>query len=179
MKKVQVILNKRITSIGNNKLTENINIRRATKADFLSINKLANQIHDLHVANLPEIFKETEYPIPETYFIEKLNDEKIKFYVLTENEIVIAYAIVEIRNSKDLPLMHKQCLHLIDTFIVDSTKRKKGFGKFLFNQIVQDSKNDKADKIILDVWEFNKDAEKFYISLGMKNRLKRMEYDLT
>ncbi|MGL4850574.1 MAG: GNAT family N-acetyltransferase, partial [Clostridium sp.] len=55
---------------------------------------------------------------------------------------------------------------------------KQGLGKMLFNHIIEDAKKNESDLIQLVVWDFNKDAIKFYKALGMTNRNIRMELQL-
>jgi len=64
----------------------------------------------------------------------------------------------------------------IDDLCVNEKYREKGIGKKLFEEIVIFGKENGVKCIELMVWEFNQDAIKFYESMGMKIRIKRMEY---
>ncbi|WP_346962231.1 GNAT family N-acetyltransferase [Clostridium sp.] len=65
-----------------------------------------------------------------------------------------------------------------DDFCVKASKQKKGIGRLLFEYIVDYAKTEEALSLQLIVWEFNKDAIKFYESLGMSVRNRRMELNL-
>lgn len=66
----------------------------------------------------------------------------------------------------------------IDDFCVKSIYQKKGIGRLLFNHVVDYAKTEGASSIQLTVWEFNENAIKFYESLGMSTRNRRMELNL-
>ncbi|SNX52884.1 GNAT family N-acetyltransferase [Thermoanaerobacterium sp. RBIITD] len=63
----------------------------------------------------------------------------------------------------------------IDDLCVSSTHRRKGVGRKLFRHIVDYVKKSAYDTLELTVWEFNSDAIKFYESLGMTTKNRRME----
>nr|WP_284698154.1 GNAT family N-acetyltransferase [Thermoanaerobacterium thermosaccharolyticum] len=63
----------------------------------------------------------------------------------------------------------------IDDLCVSSTHRRKGVGRKLFRHIVDYVKKSGYDTLELTVWEFNSDAIKFYESLGMTTKNRRME----
>ena len=66
----------------------------------------------------------------------------------------------------------------IDDFCVKSNHQNNGIGKLLFNHIVDYAKSEDVSSIQLTVSEFNKNAIKFYESLGMSTRNRKMELNL-
>lgn len=48
----------------------------------------------------------------------------------------------------------------------------------LFTHIVDYAKSNEASSIQLNVWDFNENAIKFYESLGMSTRNRRMELNI-
>jgi diamine N-acetyltransferase len=66
----------------------------------------------------------------------------------------------------------------MDDFGVDRTYRGKGMGKIFFEKIVEFAKQIEADSLELGVWEFNEDAIKFYESMNLKTKMRRMEIEL-
>jgi GNAT superfamily N-acetyltransferase len=61
---------------------------------------------------------------------------------------------------------------------VDQDYRRKGIGRMLFNYLVDFAKNFGANVLELDVWEFNKEAFRFYEEMGMETVTRKMERKL-
>ena len=70
---------------------------------------------------------------------------------------------------KDRKILH------IEDICVDENNRKNGIGKKLYNKIIELAKEINIDSIELMVWGFNKNAIKFYESLGMNIKNLRFE----
>ena len=66
----------------------------------------------------------------------------------------------------------------IDEMCINEQFRKKGIGKKLFEDVKNYAKEINANYIELMVWDFNQSAMKFYEKMGMKTRIKRMEYKI-
>jgi ribosomal protein S18 acetylase RimI-like enzyme len=96
------------------------------------------------------------------------------------NNLVVEVHNLHVENRSDVyinvdtPLRREH----FDDFCVKSSHQKKGIGRVLFQHIVEYSKTEGASSLQLVVWEFNKDAIKFYETLGMSTRNRRMELNL-
>ncbi|GAB6169567.1 GNAT family N-acetyltransferase [Clostridium carnis] len=158
----------------------NLKIREAIENDYINISNLVKEIHKLHVKNRPDIYLEVDNPLMRDRFEFLLNSTNMKLFVIEDicsNEL-IAYSIVQIIQQNNIHLLVPSKFVYIDDFCVKSTHQKTGVGKLLFNHILDYAKSENISSIHLTVSEFNKNAIKFYESLGMSTRNRRMELNL-
>lgn len=154
-----------------------LSIREAVSDDYLNISKLTLEVHSLHLKNRPDVYLDISNPLAKEYFDNLLSDINTKIFVAenTVNKELAAYSILKAMSTQSIPILVPQKFVYIDDFSVNSKYRKNGIGKLLFNHIVEYSKSISAASLQLTVWEFNKDAIKFYEAMGMKTRNRRLE----
>jgi ribosomal protein S18 acetylase RimI-like enzyme len=158
----------------------NLKIRKAIENDYIDISNLARDVHKLHVKNRPDIYLEVDNPLMKDRFEDLLNSNNTKLFVVEDiyNNELIAYSIVQIMNQRNIQLLVPSKFVYIDDFCVKSNHQKTGIGKSLFNHIVEYAKSEGVSSIQLTVSEFNKNAIKFYKTLGMSTRNRKMELNL-
>lgn len=149
-------------------------IRKAEIRDFDRIHKLIMQVHKLHIIERSDVYKDCDpFNLQE---LEKALSSSNNIYLIAEikNEVVgICFAeIKDITNDKIMK--NRKVLHIKD-ICVDETIRRQGIGRLLYNEMLQLARRKKIDNIELMVWGFNKNAMKFYESLGMK--IKNLKYE--
>lgn len=76
-------------------MSREVQFGKARIGEFAAVNRLARQVHELHVAWQPEIFRKTEFPISQAAFRALVEEERL--YVLREGEALLAYGIVSFR----------------------------------------------------------------------------------
>ncbi|MEY7999423.1 GNAT family N-acetyltransferase [Clostridium sp. Mt-5] len=158
----------------------NLKVREAIANDYIHISNLVREVHKLHVKNRPDIYLEVDNPLMKDRFEDLLNSNNTKLFVVEDiysNEL-IAYSIVQIMHQKNIQLLVPSKFVYINDFCVKSNHQKAGIGKLLFNHIVDYAKSEGASSIQLTVSEFNKNAIKFYKTLGMSTRNRKMELNL-
>ncbi|MGL5766203.1 MAG: GNAT family N-acetyltransferase, partial [Sarcina sp.] len=96
----------------------------------------------------------------------------------TTTKKLVGYSEIERISLKNRRLLKNKNITMIESFCISNSYTKQGLGKMLFNHIIEDAKKNESDLIQLVVWDFNKDAIKFYKALGMTNRNIRMELHL-
>ena len=65
--------------------------RFAREADFEAVNRLARQVHELHVQWRPDLFRSVQYPITQEEFSELLQEQRL--LLAQKDGRVIAYAV--------------------------------------------------------------------------------------
>lgn len=65
--------------------------RFAREADFEAVNRLARQVHELHVQWRPDLFRSVQYPITQVEFSELLQEQRL--LLAQKDGRVIAYAV--------------------------------------------------------------------------------------
>lgn len=158
----------------------NLKIREAIKNDYINISNLVKEVHNLHVENRPDIYLDNDNPLMKDRFEGLLNSDNVKLFVVEDvyNNKLVAYSIVQIMLPKNILLLVQSKFAHIDDFCVKSENQKTGIGKMLFNYIVDYAKSQGASSLQLMVSEFNTNAIKFYETLGMSTRSRRMELKL-
>ncbi|WP_346870612.1 GNAT family N-acetyltransferase [Clostridium sp. UBA5119] len=157
----------------------NLHVREAIISDYIEINNLVKEVHNLHVENRPDVYMNTDTPLTKEDFYELLSTSDTKVFVVEDiNKELVAYSIVKIMAHRSIQILRTMTVAYIDDFCVKASKQKNGIGRLLFDYVVSYAKSEGALSLQLIVWEFNKDAIKFYESLGMSVRNRRMELNL-
>ena len=147
-------------------MNEKIIIRKAEIEDFNKVHRLIMQVHKLHVKERTDIYKDVDPMNFEEFKNELSNSNNIYLVAQLENKIVgICFSqIKEISNNR---IMKDRKILNIRDICVDEKYQRNGIGKKLYNQIVQIAKEKNIHNVELMVWNFNKNAIKFYENLGM------------
>ena len=133
--------------------------------DYKSVNKLAIQIHEIHVNWRPDLFISVEEVISKERFEELILNNQI-FVAKIENEIV-GYVTFNIREKENLSMRYRKQLN-IDAICIDENHRGKGIGTKLLEHIKEFAIENNCTDLYLTVNEENEGAIKVYEKFGMK-----------
>lgn len=154
---------------------KNIVVRYAKKSDFESINEIRKQVNDLHSDNRPDMFKKG--------FGNEIKEQVNKFLANENSDIIVAtidgnvcgFAFIEyIATGESIYCNPIKFYHIME-FGVDENYRRMGVATNIINFCKEESKAKGFNRIALDMWSFNENAEKFYESVGFKTYRKHME----
>lgn len=142
-------------------------IIRATKknvADIVYLNSFVQQIHVLHH---PDFFKPPINDINnQNYFKAVLEKENNYILIAYKNNKAVGYLWAELQYQPELPLLYEQKQFYIHHVSVDDEFKGQGIGKALFNEIESIAEEHGINKLALDVWAFNEDAQNIFKKLG-------------
>jgi len=157
----------------------NLKIREANNNDYNEVYKITMEVHKLHLKNRPDVYLDIDNPLGKEYFNDLLNSINTKVFLVedTDRKELMAYSIIQIMTTKN-PIYIPKTFVYVNDFCVKSNFKRNGIGKLLFSHIVDYAKTENATSLQLNVWEFNKDAIKFYEQLGMSTRNRVMEFNL-
>ena len=157
----------------------NLKIREAISDDYTEVCKLIVEVHKLHLKSRPNVYLDINNPLEKEYFDGLLSSGNTKLFIVEndDNKELVAYSIIQIMNTKN-PIYIPRTFAYIDDFCIKSKFKRTGIGRLLFNHIVEYAKAENATSLQLNVWEFNEDAIKFYETMGMCTRNRRMEVNL-
>lgn len=139
-------------------------IREATINDI--DNNLLNlyiEGFNMHYENRKDIFTKRENDELKNYLIDMLNNEDKIIFVIEDNEVIVGYAALQIKNKTSKSIW-------IDEIIVDSNYRNKGYGKKLIDEIYKYAKENDCIRVELNCWSFNSGAHEFYDKLDFKQQ---------
>ncbi|MGG1629799.1 N-acetyltransferase family protein [Rossellomorea sp. NRS-1567] len=154
-----------------------IHIREATKSDYDVVHGIQRQVHEIHTKERPDHYKMADTTLDKEYFNNLIEGDNTKVFLLEEDQ-PIAYTILTIKHSEERPILIPRKVVYMDDFGVDNMYRGKGVGKIFFEKILEFAKDIEADSLELGVWEFNENAIKFYESMNLKTKIRRMEIEL-
>lgn len=155
----------------------NFNVREAKMEDYDRINCLAKEVHSLHIINRPDIYQDADKPIDYNYFEILIDNSNAKIYLL-ENDVdkdLIGYIILEEIETHRRSILRERKIVFINDLCVKEEYKGMGIGRLLFEKAVSYGREIGVDSLELGVWEFNEDAIKFYESMGMSTKDRRME----
>ncbi len=150
-------------------------IKKATMMDFEEIHELFQEVHDLHLDNTNNIFKDGD-PFPKEEFEKILSDEK-SFFLKAEEIKIIGFINAFINEREGRLTKHKKTMH-IEQIGVKKGEHNRGVGTKLIEEIKSIAKENNCDNIILDVWSFNDNAIEFYKNKGFEEQRIKMEINL-
>jgi ribosomal protein S18 acetylase RimI-like enzyme len=151
-----------------------IEIRQAMLSDKDELDRLYNEIDNLHHAKLPDFFRSSEeMERPFTFLADRLADENTHIFV-AEGETRLAGMILLKRKTQEHILIYPhQYLH-ISTLIVAQEFQGKGVAQKLLDTAVTLARTHTLPKITLNVYEFNQRAIAFYEKEGFETASRQM-----
>lgn len=141
--------------------------------DYELVNKLAVQVHELHVGWRPDLFISVDEVISKEYFNELILNKEILVAKIADE--VVGYIIFNIR-EKEIPSMRYRKQLNIDAMCVDENHRGKGIGTQLLKCVKEFAIENNCTDLYLTVNEENKNAIKTYEKFGMK--VKNIAYSM-
>jgi diamine N-acetyltransferase len=154
-----------------------MHFREATRNDYEMVHQLQKQVHEIHTKERPDHYKMADTTLDKEYFHNLIDGENTKVFILEEDQ-PIAYTIITIKNTKEIPIIIPKKVVYMNDFGVDIIYRGKGLGKVFFEKILEFAKSIEADSLELGVYEFNENAIKFYESMNLKTKIRQMEINL-
>ena len=139
----------------------------ATKLDRSAVNRLARQVHALHVSWRPDL-----YTMPEELFPEELYSELLKnreLYVAKLDGTVIGFAWVRIRTAEGVGLGTRKVM-LINQVCVDEALRNHGIGTQMMEEVRVLARAFGCTDLQLGVYPQNDAAVSFYQKCGFMIR---------
>ena len=153
-------------------------IRFATEADLPRVNELRAQVNALHIAGKPEVFRPGFSPELQEH-VYTLFSAPGHAILVAEGECgIVGFACVKLVDRPGSPYRLPQKFLDVDEFGVDETVRRQGTGRALFEAVREHARALGAERIELNMWEFNQDALKFYEAVGFRTYRRYMEYDV-
>lgn len=140
-------------------------IREMNAEDYKCVDRLMQQVHQLHVKNRPDLYVEQEPFFSKEEYLKLIEDENMISAVAEEENEVVGLCFVSMRVKTCMVYRHTAYM---DDLCVDKSYQGMGIGRRLFQYAEARAKEKGAERLDLMVWSFNEKARAFYESLGMK-----------
>ena len=158
-------------------LPDVVRVRRATPADATDIVRLALEIQDLHVAGHPELFKPGGGEA-HTEIAKRVIAPGQFYWVATLADDPVGYAYARLVTEPESLWRYASRWLLLDQMGVDARHRSRGIGEALWNAVRETATTEAVDRVVLNVWSFNRDARRFYEHLGFTSFQERMAFEM-
>lgn len=135
----------------------------ATRADRDAVNTLARQVHELHVAWRPDIFRMVDEIYTEERFLEAIRARQL--YVAKLNGIVVGYVLIGMKEKNSPPLVLRKIL-IIDELCVEKSLRSHGIGTRMMEEVQALATAFGCTDLQLGVYPQNDAAIAFYQKCG-------------
>ena len=143
--------------------TNCIEIRALTPADYGEYCPLMAQLHSLHVAGRPDLFREAEFITSRERYEQLLADENALLLGAFQNGALIGFAAGELQHRS--MMMNITSLSVTDLFVAQSARRR-GVAAGLLRELQARAKRAGAVRCDIMVWQFNEAAIAFYEAQG-------------
>ena len=154
-----------------------VSVRRATPADATDIVRLALEVQAVHVAGRPDIFKPGGGE-PKGTIADRISSVGQLYWIATVDEKAVGYAYARVVEEPESLWRHAARTLVLDQMGVDARLRSHGIGQALWNAVRDAARAEGVDRVLLNVWAFNRDARRFYERLGFASFHERMELEL-
>ena len=139
----------------------------ATKLDRSAVNRLARQVHEMHVQWRPDLYQMPEELFPEELYSELLKNREL--YVAKMNGTVVGFALVRMRVSEGVGRVTRKIM-LIDQLCVDEALRNHGIGTQMMEEVRVLARAFGCTDLQLGVYPQNDEAVSFYQKCGFMIR---------
>lgn len=133
--------------------------------DFNKVNKLAKQVHELHVNWRPDLFLSVDEVISKEYFEEMIQTKEI--FVAKMQDEIVGYITFNIKEKSNPSMRYRRQLQ-IEAICVDEKNRGKGIGTELLKHIKEFGKENNCTDLYLTVNKENENAIKAYEEFGFE-----------
>ena len=140
----------------------------ARDIDREDVNRLARQVHEMHIVWRPDLFQMPEELFPEPLFRELIANREL--YVAKIDQTVVGFALLRIKPSDGIGRVPRKIM-LIDQICVDEgLLRGHGFGAQMMEEIRILAKAFRCTDLQLGVYPQNDAAVSFYQKCGFMIR---------
>ncbi len=144
-----------------------MHIRRAEIKDIPKISDLLLQVHLVHSAGRPDIFRRGSKKYTEDELSEIIADDTRPIFVADDADEVVGYAFCVLEEIKDDGSLEDRKSLYIDDICVDEKRRGNRIGEALYNYVIGVARELDCYHVTLNVWCLNPGAMKFYEKMGM------------
>ncbi|UOQ45778.1 GNAT family N-acetyltransferase [Halobacillus salinarum] len=153
-----------------------ISIQKAEQNDYDLLLPLFRQVHAFHVFARPDLYKENSTPVEREFFESQLIDVSQHIFVAAIVDDLVGVIVTKEEEITENSFVKARKVLVINSLCIAESHRNKGVGNKLTNYVFDFGRSLKVDSIELGVSEKNTSAIKFYRSLGMTTKSRKMEF---
>lgn len=143
----------------------NLFVRRANTEDCDDFCRIMQQVHDLHVNERPDIYRDGRAMNTEDFEAMLLDNTRLALVAVFDG-CVAGICEAQLKEASKNPIVVSRRTVWVDAIAVDEKYRGQGIGTALYNFIMKEAESFGAQAVTLNVWTFNRSACGFYKKLG-------------
>lgn len=148
-------------------------IRLAVEQDYDAVERIMKQVHGMHVAWRPDIYKDLDPILPYDMYQAHLAEQQV--LVADVAGQVVGLVIYLTRNISGGPMRERKVL-FVDSMAVEEQYRGQGIGRSLFDHVLQICQEQQYDGLELQVNAKNAVARAMYEKYGFTEKSINMEF---
>ena len=151
-------------------------IRQATLDDAKIVAQLNTHVQGVHRDALPEIFKPVA--IDDEFialYAELIRKEDSRIFIAEDNGQAIGYINALVHHRPENPFSYERHYILVDAMSVNPDYYGTGVADMLMQSVKDFAIEQGMQKVVLDVWDFNGRAKRFYEKQGFTTYNHRMQ----
>ncbi|MCT4575558.1 MAG: GNAT family N-acetyltransferase [Alphaproteobacteria bacterium] len=150
-----------------------LEIIKATRENFEDVYKIDSQVEDYHIASNPKLLQKVDKQTKFKYW-EPILEKEGEFILLAKKDNKpVGFCICSEKTRS--PMFKIKRWVIIEAIGVDENYQSQGIGQKIYDYVEKYAKDNGYDALRLNVWEFNKGAQKFYKRLGFNFQSHNME----
>lgn len=152
-----------------------MHIRHATPADIPAIDRLLEQVLEVHHKARPDLFTTGARKYSGDELREILTDDDRPVFVAVSDGMVQGYVFCIFERQEASTIRTDITTLYIDDLCVDEAARGHHVGTELYRFVVNFARENGCYNLTLNVWEGNDSAKEFYEGLGLKPQKTTLE----
>ena len=153
-------------------------VRYAAHEDLPRVNERRQQVSELHAAGRPDIFRPGFCEALQQHVYQLFDAPGFDVLVACVSETICGFAAVQYVDRPESAYLCARRFYHIEEFGVDDGFRRHGVGTALLRFCQAEAERRGFDRLELDVWSFNEDAQKFYEAVGFQAYRSHLELPL-
>lgn len=146
-----------------------LKIRAARVADAVTVSSLNHELHSLHAAALPMIYKEGSCEgFPPTQIAGILADPSHRIFIAYWDDSPVGYLYCQVQHEEEFAASRARDQIYIHLMSVSRSHQRRGIGTALFCRVTDLARELGIKCVGLDVWSFNHSAIAFYERQGFR-----------
>jgi class 3 adenylate cyclase len=146
-------------------------------ADAPDIARLALEVQAVHVEAHPELFKPGGAERADA-IAARMNDALQLYWIATLDGRAVGYAHARVVDEPESVWRFAARTIVLDQMGVSAPHRSRGIGSALWYAVRDTAMAERAERVILNVWAFNRAARRFYERIGFLPHHERLVFEL-
>lgn len=144
-----------------------MNIRKATPTDSPALSRLSRDVQSLHAEHHPTVFRMPESDdFAISFFEERLADPTVTIFVAEQSGEVLGCILCKLIERPENSFTFATRTLLVDQISVRPEAQGQGIGAALMREAEVLAAELQVQRIVLDSWDFNTKAHKFFEKQG-------------